>query len=193
MCEGRMKMTRCKTVLVTVGTTRFDALTRAVDSVEFIDILESKGYSKLIIQIGSSEHTPRLVCPGSQEEIDRGEYTSPHTGFRVEWFRYTPSLKIIISNCSLIISNAGAGSIFESLSAGIDLIAVPNADLMDNHQADLSSHLKREGYLDMATPETLIDVMKDFDGAKLRRYASDDGKGIASHIQSRCFETDKES
>lgn len=181
-----------KTVLVTVGTTRFDALTRAVDSLEFVQTLESKGYSRLILQIGSSEHPPSLICPGAAGK-DRGEYTLPQTGFRVEWFRYTPSLNAIMKDCSLVISHAGAGSIFESLSAGIDLIAVPNADLMDNHQADLSSHLKQEGYLDMATPESLIDVVKDFDGSNLRRYVSDDGKGIASHIQTRCFDINKKA
>lgn len=177
-----------KTVLVTVGTTRFDALTQAVDSIQFIKILESKGYTRLIIQIGSSEYIPQKVCPGSKQEHDGG-YDVSETGFRVEWFRYTPSLKAIMSECSLVISHAGAGSIFESLSAGIDLIAVPNADLMDNHQADLSSHLKRQGFLDMATPESLLRVVKDFDSSKLKRYESDDGRGIASHIQNKCFDT----
>lgn len=177
------------TVLVTVGTTRFDALTQAADSVDFLHALESKGYTRLIMQIGSSQYVPHIICPHSDpdSESDRGEYTSPETGFRVEWFRYTPSLKAVMSECSLVISHAGAGSIFETLSEGIDLIAVPNKDLMDNHQADLSSHLKSQGYLDMATPESLCRVVKDFDGSKLRRYTSDDGKGIASHIQDRCL------
>lgn len=187
-----MKSSIHKTVLVTVGTTRFDALTRAVDSADFLNALESKGYTRLILQIGSSEYIPQIVCPELGAN-DRGEYTSPKTGFRVEWFRFAPTLKDIMSESSLVISHAGAGSIFESLSAGIDLIAVPNADLMDNHQADLSSHLKDMGYLDMATPESLIDVVKDFDGSKLRRYTSDDGKGIASHIQARCSFTNKKA
>ena len=38
------------TVLVTVGTTRFDALVRAVDDPAVAEALAARGYSKLIIQ-----------------------------------------------------------------------------------------------------------------------------------------------
>ena len=38
------------TVLVTVGTTRFDALVRAVDDPVVADALAARGYTKLTIQ-----------------------------------------------------------------------------------------------------------------------------------------------
>jgi beta-1,4-N-acetylglucosaminyltransferase len=41
-----------RTVFVTVGTTRFDALIRAVDRRAFADVLVAAGYTRLIMQIG---------------------------------------------------------------------------------------------------------------------------------------------
>jgi beta-1,4-N-acetylglucosaminyltransferase len=58
-----------------------------------------------------------------------------------------PGLASIIANSSLIISHCGAGSTFEALSFGVPLLVVPNAMLMDNHQAELANQLEREGFL----------------------------------------------
>jgi hypothetical protein len=61
------------------------------------------------------------------------------------YFDFTPSLAQHVAAASLVISHAGSGSIFESLSAGKALVVVPNPLLMDNHQAELGSHLKAMG------------------------------------------------
>jgi UDP-N-acetylglucosamine transferase subunit ALG13 len=63
------------------------------------------------------------------------------------YFDFTPSLAQHVAAASLVISHAGSGSIFESLSAGKALIVVPNPLLMDNHQAELGDHLKAMGVL----------------------------------------------
>jgi hypothetical protein len=52
-----------------------------------------------------------------------------------------------VSDAALVISHAGSGSIFESLTAGKALIVVPNPLLMDNHQAELGRHLAGMGVL----------------------------------------------
>lgn len=52
-----------------------------------------------------------------------------------------------MSDAALVISHAGSGSIFESLTAGKALIVVPNPLLMDNHQAELGNHLRGMGVL----------------------------------------------
>eukprot|EP00803_Ostreobium_quekettii_P011352 evm.model.scf_945.4 EVM.evm.TU.scf_945.4 scf_945:43440-43840(+) len=43
-------------VFVTVGTTRFDELIRAVDSHEVSNILRSRGHDALVVQKGSGEY-----------------------------------------------------------------------------------------------------------------------------------------
>lgn len=52
---------RKKTVFVTVGTTCFDALVRAMDTREVKDGLLKRGYTHLIIQMGRGSYTPTKV------------------------------------------------------------------------------------------------------------------------------------
>ena len=100
------------------------------------------------------------------------------------YFRYAPTLKERIDEASLVISHAGAGSIFESLRAGKRLIAVPNSALMDNHQEDLCVHLQGKGYLDVAAVDGLEEAVgrMDGDGGWMKRYVRDDGRGIGRAI-----------
>ena len=186
MCGVMIKGSLC--ALVTVGTTQFDALTIAADSKELVHLLRTNGYKKLILQVGASKRVPVTLCPDAESD---SEGRAMIGDFEVEWFRYTPSLKSILESSSLVISHAGAGSIFESLSSpGVEcLIAIPNDALMDNHQADLANHLSDQGYLYTATPETLIDLVKEFlkNGPPKKAYEAHNAIGIAAHIHSQCF------
>lgn len=47
-----------KHVFVTVGTTKFDALVRAVDDATVLETLYRKGFTSLLAQIGHGEHMP---------------------------------------------------------------------------------------------------------------------------------------
>lgn len=117
-----------RTVFVTVGTTKFDALIRAVDQGAVADALAACGYTRLVMQVGASGYTPhRLFPPNSR--VGR-----THAGLAVEYFDYAPSLADHLASAALVISHAGSGSLFESLRARRPLIAVPNPLLMDNHQ-----------------------------------------------------------
>jgi beta-1,4-N-acetylglucosaminyltransferase len=102
----------------------------------------------------------------------------------VTYFRYAPTLEERIDEASLVISHAGAGSIFESLRAGKRLIAVPNSALMDNHQEELCVHLQGKGYLDVAAVDGLEEAVgrMDGDGGWMKRYVRDDGRGIGRAI-----------
>lgn len=51
-----------RTVFVTVGTTCFDALVRAVDTREVQQELSARGYTHLVIQMGRGTYTPKKVC-----------------------------------------------------------------------------------------------------------------------------------
>jgi UDP-N-acetylglucosamine transferase subunit ALG13 len=41
-----------KEVLITVGSTKFEGLIRSTDSVEFVRLVESEGYTRQVYQIG---------------------------------------------------------------------------------------------------------------------------------------------
>lgn len=185
------------TVLVTVGTTRFDALTRAADSLSLVRLLESYGYNRFVIQIGSSETFFPSELLGGGESLGEGAITrTPLGGFQVTCFRYAPTLKDIMDESGLVISHAGAGSIFEGLRAGKRLIAVPNRDLMDNHQADLCAHLKSSGYIEVADVNGLEEAVvrmeqRQFgEGAEdLKPYEGDSGiRGIGEAILGDFFQ-----
>jgi len=60
-------------------------------------------------------------------------------GLTVETFQYAPNLEKLMDGADLVVSHAGAGSLFEALRLRRPLIAVPNPLLMDNHQAELAS------------------------------------------------------
>ncbi|KAL0029077.1 hypothetical protein WJX77_004803 [Trebouxia sp. C0004] len=117
------------TVFVTVGTTKFDALIQAVDTIEVAEALVKQGYTALVIQKGS-------------------------------------------------------GSIFEALRLGKPLVAVPNAILMDNHQAELADHLAHLRYMIAARPDTLVHTLQHLSIDGLRPYETGDAKGIITHINT---------
>lgn len=166
------------TVFVTVGTTKFDALVQAVDSVAVADALVAKGYSKLVIQKGAGKYQVQTLVPqGSQ-------YHQFDNGLQVQVFEFAPSLAKHMQAADLIISHAGSGSIFEALKLGKPLIAVPNAILMDNHQSELAEHLARLHYLIAASPDTLAYTLQHLSTENLRPYEGGNAKGIIQHINA---------
>lgn len=54
-----------RTVFVTVGTTCFDSLVKAVDNQEVQDELLRRGFTDLVIQMGRGSYIPRKVSPDS--------------------------------------------------------------------------------------------------------------------------------
>ena len=51
-----------KAAFVTVGTTRFDALIRAVDDPRVVEALRRRGFQRLTIQLGSGFYLPSVLC-----------------------------------------------------------------------------------------------------------------------------------
>ena len=120
-----------------------------------------------------------------------GEY-EPHNlqgpvaanGLSVEFFGYAPSLRSHMESASLIISHAGSGSVFESLSLSKPLMVVPNPLLMDNHQQELGQNLACLGHLACSSPKDLIETLASLDTSKLVPYVKErrDGATAASVI-----------
>jgi beta-1,4-N-acetylglucosaminyltransferase len=157
--EGKAR----RTCIVTVGSTKFDDLIRAVDTPAFYDAVTDLGINHVMIQIGRS--TVKVSEPFPESLMVR------------EVFDYRPGLPAEIRKASLVISHAGAGTILEALNAGVPTIVVPNARLMSNHQLQLAQGLNHRGYLLYAMPDaSLIDTLRDEKGWKgLKRFPQPNG------------------
>ncbi|GFR49184.1 hypothetical protein Agub_g11208 [Astrephomene gubernaculifera] len=162
-------------VFVTVGTTKFEALVERVDSIELLHILRDKGYTRLIIQKGNGVYCPTKVVP-------KGQTKARTEGIDVEYFDYSPSLASYITSAALVISHAGSGSIFETLTAGVPLVVVPNPLLMDNHQVELGEQLAGMGHLVSATPDDLLEAVRQFDASRLLPYNKGDARAMVRII-----------
>eukprot|EP00887_Chlorella_sp_A99_P002579 scaffold6.g2579.t1 len=165
---------------VTVGTTRFDALIRAVDQAAVADALAGKGYTRLV---GKAEYKPhRLFPPNSR-------VAQLHSGLQARWssveyFDFAPSLAEHMEGAALVISHAGSGSIFETLCLRRPLIAVPNPLLMDDHQAELAAKLESMGHLVAATPDGLAAAIARLDEAALAPYEPGSPAGIVAGVDA---------
>lgn len=162
---------------MTVGTTKFDELIKAVDDPAVAEALWAKGYSRLVMQIGAGAYRPyRLLGDPSGT---RGRLPS---GMEVEYFEFAASLKDHMEAAALVISHAGSGSLFEGLRMGKAMVAVPNQALMANHQAELAEHLSAMGVLFSALPSTLLSVLQTLDPSKLLPYEAGNPSELAAAI-----------
>ena len=121
-CDGnqrRVILTKEFNIFVTVGSTDFDALIQAVDT------LAPSLHATGVMQIGHGQYIP------------------------VNWpyFRFAPSLSPYYEQASLVIAHGGLGITMEVLRRGLPLVSVSNPDRHDNHQEDLLSTMAEEGYL----------------------------------------------
>ncbi|KAL6541324.1 hypothetical protein OROHE_011032 [Orobanche hederae] len=158
-----------RTVFVTVGTTCFDSLVRAVDMQETRDALFQKGYADLVIQMGRGSYTP-IKSIGVDGSVS------------VDYFTFSPSIADYLKSASLVISHAGSGSIFETLRLKKPLIVVVNEDLMDNHQSELAEELADRKHLFCARPQTLYETVSSMDLGSLVDYQPGDATLVANFI-----------
>ncbi|KAL9931558.1 hypothetical protein V8E36_009555 [Tilletia maclaganii] len=156
-------------ILVTVGSTRFDALVDTVLHPDFLAALLNLTTAvddntvQLTIQHGSSTlRSSALAQLDEQPSKEDGRpFTSLHFSPRthrdaaepkveIHALAYSPTLSALIAQSDLVISHAGSGTILEVLRTSPKapaLIVVPNHTLMDNHQSELALALGRDGYL----------------------------------------------
>uniref|UniRef100_A0A0R0JXX5 Glycosyl transferase family 28 C-terminal domain-containing protein n=1 Tax=Glycine max TaxID=3847 RepID=A0A0R0JXX5_SOYBN len=156
-----------RVVFVTVGTTCFDALVRAIDSDNVKKALFAKGYTHLLIQMGRGSYLP------TKSEGD-------DCSLAVDYFTFSSSIADHLRSASLVISHAG--SIFETLRLGKPLVVVVNQDLMDNHQSELAEELADRKHLYCASPQTLHQTIADMDLSSLLPYSPGDATPVAKHI-----------
>ena len=143
-------------LFVTVGTTRFDELTKLVCSWEFQKQIADIGYTDVVLQHGKT---------------DIGSYfTQLQEDLRWTAFAYTENMHQYFGMADTIISHCGAGTVLDVLRGPIferrlrkrgRLVLVSNEKLMDNHQKELAEQLQRMNLADVSNLDGLVEVLKD--------------------------------
>uniref|UniRef100_A0A8C4U080 UDP-N-acetylglucosamine transferase subunit ALG13 n=1 Tax=Falco tinnunculus TaxID=100819 RepID=A0A8C4U080_FALTI len=143
-----------KSVFVTVGTTSFDDLIATICSPAALQVLQSRGYEKLVLQVGRGALPPSLSG----------------TALAVEAFRYKESLAEDLGRADLVVSHAGAGSCLEALGKEKPLVVVINEKLMNNHQLELAKQLHRDGHVFCCNCSTLVETLQSMDLSTLKPF-----------------------
>ena len=141
-------------VFVTVGSTRFDALVRAVAAPRCLRALHACGFSRVVFQIGTGSYVPAARGHGG-EDGERGSSLLP-----MSYFRRAPTIEPCLRKAALVISHAGVGTLMETLRLRRPLIAVANPDLMDNHQVEVGAALEQKRCLQLCrSPDGVCDAV----------------------------------
>lgn len=107
-------------ILVTVGTTAFDQLIESVDK-----LFGNDTDVKVVAQTSSSaSYTPK----------------------NIDYFEFSSSFQSYIDNADLIVTHAGAGSVYSMLENGKKLVVVPNLTRADNHQIELAKYVQDKNF-----------------------------------------------
>ncbi|QRW00192.1 glycoside hydrolase family 28 protein [Ceratobasidium sp. AG-Ba] len=159
-------------VFVTVGSTKFDELARAVLSPQVLDALSARGFTRLVFQCGNSEIGD--VMPGSLVHKE-WNWRDEKRRMDISVWKFKPELGKDFEQADLVISHAGSGTILEVLRLPRPMIVVPNETLLDNHQVELANELDRLGHLFASTPSALAETIKTYDSTKLKKFPQFDG------------------
>ncbi|CAA0124440.1 UDP-N-acetylglucosamine--N-acetylmuramyl-(pentapeptide) pyrophosphoryl-undecaprenol N-acetylglucosamine transferase [BD1-7 clade bacterium] len=106
-------------VFLTVGTTRFDSLVRSVDA----ELNRASGIN-MIFQTADTKYVP----------------------LNGESFDFAVDIEQYYHNADLVVTHAGAGSIYKLLEMNKKIIVVPNLERIDSHQKDIAEFLEENNY-----------------------------------------------
>jgi beta-1,4-N-acetylglucosaminyltransferase len=104
-------------IFVTVGTTPYNDLFQHLSFIE-----------------NSSWH---FDCQTADAEVSYANLTC---------FDYTPNWQSHIEKADLVITHAGAGSVYKLLEMGKKIMVIPNLERIDHHQLDLANYVEKNGY-----------------------------------------------
>jgi beta-1,4-N-acetylglucosaminyltransferase len=105
-------------IFVTVGTTSFDSLIRFID-----EELRNEGY-EIIFQISEGKYIPK----------------------NFEYFNFSEDIDFYYKNCDVVITHAGAGSVYRLLELKKKIIIIPNMERVDKHQIEIAEYMKEKGH-----------------------------------------------
>lgn len=122
-----------KKIFVTVGTTSFDSLVKAMDNIAY----KNEEYD-FVFQKASGSYLPV-----------NGHY-----------FEFTDSINHFYEQSSVIVTHAGAGTIYKLLELRKKIIIFPNLDRIDKHQSDIANFMDKNGHVLVAwTKKELEDAI----------------------------------
>ena len=107
-------------VFVTVGTTEFDELIQVVD------------------QTCGNQQGLQVVAQVSRSSI--------HKPVNIDYFEFSNDVASYIDKADVIITHAGAGSVYSMLEKGKKIIVVPNLSRVDSHQIELANHVEKNNF-----------------------------------------------
>lgn len=172
--HGSRRLTR--TAFVTIGATAgFRALLREVASPEFLATLKSLNFTDLVVQCGPNLEYFETIKPDDSHES---------YGVNITAFSYAPDLKHYFVQTShglnddgvgsrdqgVVISHAGSGSIVDALRLNSKLVAVPNPELMDNHQLEIAEEMDSKGFLVHGTLGSVAEAVTKAYATTLRKW-----------------------
>lgn len=146
-----------KTLFVTVGSTKFDALINHI--LQNLTELKRLGFERLILQTGKSKYNPELL---------------KDTKLKIETYDYKSSILDDIKSADLVVGHAGAGTCLEVLRLNKRMLVVINETLMDNHQSELADKLEAENYLLKSNVMESIDKLRSIFDHKFKKFPSID-------------------
>ncbi|RDW81117.1 N-acetylglucosaminyldiphosphodolichol N-acetylglucosaminyltransferase catalytic subunit ALG13 [Aspergillus mulundensis] len=142
-----------KLCFVTVGATAsFHLLLKSILNPIFLEALNQRGYTDLLIQYGKDgeqlfDEFSAKYPPGDPNRhgiiVHGFDFNPAGLDNEIRLAKAKPSEN---RSSGLVISHAGSGSILSALRFGVPLVVVPNPTLQDNHQAELAEVLQDEGY-----------------------------------------------
>lgn len=133
-------------VLITVGTTSFDSL------IKYLDETLDKNIDA-IFQIAEGKYIPK----------------------NFKYFRFSENIDSIYNDNEIIITHAGAGSIYNLLEKNKILLLIPNLDRIDKHQTDIATFMHKNNYAIMINERKEINTyIKKSKDLKLRSFKKTD-------------------
>ncbi|GMT25214.1 hypothetical protein PFISCL1PPCAC_16511, partial [Pristionchus fissidentatus] len=170
------------TCFVTVGTTRFDALTNEIISDATFTALKKQGITKVVAQIGAGEFEKKRFEQVFGTSCDRDGGSATFAGLHIEFYRFKPSIAEDLASAKFVIGHAGAGTVLECLRLKKPLVVVVNEQLMDNHQVELAAKLADLDHVLYCVPSDLAELVVEPRLFCLKPYTPPDMVKVAKHI-----------
>ena len=131
-------------IFVTVGNTHYDKLIKSVDNL-----------------VCAKEHNVVL-------QIADGSYVPENHRF----IRFTQDIDKCFDEADLVITHAGAGSVFHLLELKKKMIVVPNTERIDNHQLDLANYVASENIGGVCTElNEIANLVADIENRNFEPYS----------------------
>lgn len=145
-------------IFVTVGTTKFDTL------IKYIDKNIKNENIQIIMQIADGYYKP----------------------INYKFLRFTSDIENLYLDSDVVITHAGAGSIYHLLALRKRIIIVPNIDRIDKHQTDIAYYMSRQYFAvtvnDFKEIELALETINSIDLKYFKKVDFFKAKEIAEYL-----------